>query len=222
MADPRIPATELGEFRELIREMRRRLDELEKPTGTQLSKAVEKILSLFDTLDAQVAAAISANSYTKSEIDALTWAVSAITGILTPSQGGTGTANVYSTTATGTQLAVYVKPDGGLTVGASSERFKQNIAGWLPDLDALLGLSPRVFEWRDFPGDSDVGLIAEEADAAGLQWLVRYAGPVIEGVRYDRLPVALLAVCQSQQARIKELEGFREEALSRLAALEGA
>ena len=222
MADPRIPVNELGEFRMLIQEMRRRLDELEKPTGTQLSKAVEKILELFDNLDAQVAAAIATNSYTKAQINALTWAVSAITGVLTPGQGGTGTGNVHNKTGTGTQLQVYVMPSGELTVGASSERYKDNITDWGVDIAALMSLAPRLFEWRDFPGEVDIGLIAEEAYAAGLPWLVRFDGPVIEGVRYDRLPVALLAVAQHQQSRLEEIEGTLAGVLSRLAALEGA
>ena len=90
------------------------------------------------------------------------------------------------------------------------------------DIDALMSLAPRLFEWRDFPGEVDIGLIAEEVYAAGLPWLVRFDGPVIEGVRYDRLPVALLAVAQDQQQRLEEIEGTLSGALSRLAALEGA
>lgn len=219
----RVPESEsFGRMKADRADTSRRLDDIERTDGSQYARALEKIKSLIAGLDAQVAAAIATNSYTKAQINALTWAVSAITGVLTPGQGGTGTGNVHNKTGTGTQLQVYVMPSGELTVGASSERYKENITDWGVDVDALLSLAPRLFEWRDFPGEVDIGLIAEEAYAAGLPWLVRFDGPVIEGVRYDRLPVALLAVAQHQQQRIEDLEGFREEALSRLAALEGA
>lgn len=210
----------MGEFQKMIREIMRRLSALEAPTGTQFSQAVKKILALFETLDAQVAAAITANSYTKAQIDSKVWPVGQISGVMAPGQGGTGTANVHSTTSTGTQLQVFVRPDGNLTVGASSERFKRFIEKWGPDLAALMTLPTRSFEWRDYPGETDIGLIAEEAYAAGLHWLVRFDGPVIEGIRYERLSVAMLAVTQDLHAQIAEQAQRIDDMEARLSALE--
>ena len=201
----RVPDSEsFGKTRAAREGVGKDVRDLQRTDGSQYARALERLRSLISGLDAQVAAAISANSYTKAQIDSKVWPVDQISGVMSPGQGGTGTANVHSTTATGSQLAVYVKPDGGLTVGASSERFKQFIADWGPDLAALMRLPTRSFEWRDYPGETDVGLIAEEAYAAGLHWLVRFDGPVIEGIRYERLSVAMLAVTQDLHAQIAE------------------
>lgn len=218
----RIPESDsFGKMRAAAQDTARRLDDIERTDGSQYARTLEKIKSLVSGLSDQVQAYINTFSMTTAAITAYVSGLSWLS-VLAPAKGGTGTSNVYSTTATGAQLAVYVKPDGGLTVGASSERFKRNIADWLLDVDALMLLAPRLFEWRDFPGVVDVGLIAEEAYALGLHWLVRFDGPVIEGIRYERLPVALLAVARQQQSRIEELEGTLAGVLSRLAALEGA
>lgn len=255
MADPHISADELGEFRRLIKEITRRISELEKPTGTQLSKAVEKIFALLaevtailNSLDTKVAASIAAQSYTRTQIDAK-WSTqdTAIAGkepafgVLSSGKGGTGTGNVYSTTSTGSQLQVFVRPDGMLTVGASSERFKQDIDPWMVDAAAVLALPARQFRWRSEvaewdepaalqqladdggPADPapaptnaplDFGLIAEEAAAAGLDWLVRYGEDgTPDGVQYQRLPIAHHEIIRAQQAHILALE-------ERLTALE--
>lgn len=53
----------------------------------------------------------------------------------------------------------------------------------------------------------DYGLIAEEAHEAGLEWLVRYGEDGLpEGIRYERLPIALLAIARDHDDRIASLE----------------
>lgn len=217
----RVPDSEsFGKMRASSEAVSKDVRDLQRTDGAQYARALERIRSLISGLDAQVAAAISANSYTKAQIDSKVWPVGQISGVMSPGQGGTGTANVHSTTSTGTQLQVFVRPDGQLTVGASSERFKQFIADWAPDLAALMSLPTRSFEWRDYPGETDVGLIAEEAYAAGLHWLVRFDGPVIEGIRYERLSVAMLAVTQDLYAQIAEQAQRIDDMEARLSALE--
>lgn len=217
----RVPDSEsFGKTRAAREGVSKDVRDLQRTDGSQYARALERIRSLISGLDAQVAAAISANSYTKAQIDSKVWPVGQVSGVMAPGQGGTGTANVHSTTSTGTQLQVFVRPDGQLTVGASSERFKQFIADWAPDLAALMSLPTRSFEWRDCPGETDVGLIAEEAYAAGLYWLVRFNGPVIEGIRYERLSVAMLAVTQDLHAQIAEQAQRIDDMEARLSALE--
>ena len=218
----RVPESEsFGRMKADRADTTRRLDDIERTDGSQYARTLEKIKSLVSGLSDQVQAYINTFSMTTAQITAYVSGLSWLS-VLAPGKGGTGTGNVHNKTGTGTQLQVYVMPSGELTVGASSERYKDNITDWGVDVDALLSLAPRLFEWRDFPGEVDIGLIAEEAYAAGLPWLVRFDGPVIEGVRYDRLPVALLAVAQHQQQRLEEIEGTLAGVLSRLAALEGA
>lgn len=51
------------------------------------------------------------------------------------------------------------------------------------------------------------GLIAEDLDALGLDWLVDYGEDgQPEGVRYDRIALALLPVIQRQEQRIAAIE----------------
>lgn len=238
-----IPEAErFGRMQAEREEVDRRVSDLERTDGSQYARALEKIKSLISGLDAQVAAAIAANSYTRAQIDGIVAGINAaaiastrIAGVLAPSQGGTGTGNVHDTTAGGTQRAVYVTPAGGLTVGASTARLKQDVATPAVDLARVLALTPRQFRWRceidtaldaqalDVLADDggptspapdpapvaplDYGLIAEEADAAGLGWLVRYDSTGRpEGVLYERLPIALLHVAREHDDRVASLE----------------
>lgn len=217
----RVPDSEsFGKTRAAREGVGKDVRDLQRTDGAQYARALERIRSLVAGLDAQVADAIATYSMTRAEINAKIWPVGQISGVMAPGQGGTGTANVHSTTSTGTQLQVFVRPDGNLTVGASSERFKRFIERWGPDLVALMGLPVRSFEWRDYPGETDVGLIAEEAYAAGLHWLVRFDGPVIEGIRYERLSVAMLAVTQDLHAKIAEQAQRIDDLAARMTRLE--
>ena len=217
----RVPDSEsFGKTRAAREGVGKDVRDLQRTDGAQYARTLERIRSLVAGLDAQVADAITTYSMTRAEINAKIWPVGQISGVMAPGQGGTGTANVHSTTATGTQLQVFVRPDGNLTVGASSERFKRFIERWGPDIAALMSLPTRSFEWRDYPGETDIGLIAEEAYAAGLHWLVRFDGPVIEGIRYERLSVAMLAVTQDLHAQIAEQAQRIDDMEARLSALE--
>ena len=217
----RVPDSEsFGKMRASSEAVSKDVRDLQRTDGAQYARALERIRSLVAGLDAQVADAITTYSMTRAEINAKIWPVGQISGVMAPGQGGTGTANVHSTTSTGTQLQVFVRPDGNLTVGASSERFKRFIERWGPDIAALMSLPTRSFEWRDYPGETDIGLIAEEAYAAGLHWLVRFDGPVIEGIRYERLSVAMLAVTQDLHAQIAEQAQRIDDMEARLSALE--
>lgn len=217
----RVPDSEsFGKTRAAREGVGKDVRDLQRTDGAQYARALERIRSLVAGLDAQVADAIATYSMTRAEINAKIWPVGQISGVMAPGQGGTGTANVHSTTSTGTQLQVFVRPDGNLTVGASSERFKRFIERWGPDIAALMSLPTRSFEWRDYPGETDIGLIAEEAYAAGLHWLVRFDGPVIEGIRYERLSVAMLAVTQDLHAQIAEQAQRIDDMEARMSALE--
>lgn len=240
MADPRIPADELGELRQIIQDILKKIRELEKPTGTQLSRIVDEVRALVDNLDARVEAYILLYSMTRAEIIGLAWF-----GTLIPGKGGTGTTNVHSTTSGGVQLQVFVRPDGQLTVGASTERLKTDIKVWDLDIDVFLSMVPKMFRWRDdieaaqtgelavLADDGgtvdqvpeapfDYGLIAEEAEAAGLLWLVRY-GPDgrPEGIHYQRVQIALLAVARHQHGMLHSQQSQIDDLGRRMTVLEG-
>ncbi|QAY15929.1 minor tail protein [Streptomyces phage Janus] len=127
-----------------------------------------------------------------------------------------------SASGSGTWYAVWVEGDGTFCRNTSSARFKKNIRDYDIDVEDVLNLRPVIYDRKDTANEDgsvkegrkdEVGLIAEEVEAAGLDWLVNYLDGEVDGLRYDLLGVALLPVVQKQAAQISDLE-------ARLAALE--
>ncbi len=240
MVRPRTPPAEsFGRTRETQEQVVLRLNDLERTDGSQYARTLEKIKALVSGLAAQVQTYIGIYSYTRAQIESLSWM-----STLQPGKGGTGTTNVHNTTSGGVQLQVFVRPDGQLTVGASTERLKKDIQVWDLDIVVFLSMVPKMFRWRDDieaaqtgelavladdggPVDQvpeapfDYGLIAEEAEAAGLIWLVRY-GPDgrPEGIHYQRVQIALLAVARHQHGMLHAQQTQIDDHEQRLAALE--
>lgn len=251
MADPRISATELGEFRDLIKQLQRRLDELEKPTGTQLSRIVEEVRSLVADLDTRVQTYITLYSMTRAEIIGLTWL-----GIVPPGKGGTGTANAPNNTFTsgGPWNMIYGKTSSGeLGHAPSNRRYKQDIHDAFtpespllgvaePDPVGLLGFPVQAFRYIDDVSErggeaiQQYGFIAEDLADAGFEpWLQYDHDDEVVGVAYDKLSLAHHEILRRIWAerydhlwRISELEAqvVVQQTLindfgQRLAALEG-
>jgi len=89
-----------------------------------------------------------------------------------------------------------------MNCGASSIRYKKNVADFNRGLDLLSKLRPVSYEFRR-DNTPDLGLVAEEvAEVEPL--LVTYNDKgEIEGVRYDRIGVVLVNVVKEQQAQIE-------------------
>jgi len=93
--------------------------------------------------------------------------------------------------------------------------------------DAVLSLRPVIYDRKDQLDDEtgevkvgrkdEVGFIAEEVEAAGLDWMVNYLDGQVDGLRYDLLGVALVPVVQRQDKQIKALEARLEALEARLA-----
>lgn len=119
-------------------------------------------------------------------------------------------AVVYSRTLSGSYRNVYVNSDGTLGWVASSRTVKKNIKTWTPDRQAILAMQLVQFQYRvaiDPDGAIQHGLIAEQLDELGLDWLVDYGtSGTPEGVRYDLISLALLSVVQDHETRIHALE----------------
>lgn len=111
-------------------------------------------------------------------------------------------------------------PDGRVSRGASSRRYKKDIAAWSADKQAVLAMQVVSFHYRaalfaaDDPLRTDppleVGLIAEDLHDLGLTWLVAYddqGRP--DNIRYERIALALLPVIQDHEARLDALEADR-------------
>lgn len=124
----------------------------------------------------------------------------------------------------GTWYAVWVEGDGTFCRNTSSIKFKENVRDYEVNPDDVLKLRPVVYDRKDTVNEDgsvkegrkgEVGLIAEEVEAAGLDWMVNYLDGEVDGLRYDLLGVALVPVVQRQAQQISELE-------ARLARLEAA
>lgn len=187
----------LGPLLATIRDLRRRLDELEAPTGTSMGSLVAQVQAALADLSTQVASEISAQSYTKTEIDAKIASPGNISpGTVTASgavassstvSGTTGTFNsglkstdVYSHDLTygGGYTATWCHSDGTLGTVPSSRRFKQDIGPNGLDLTALDRAEVVAFRYKaavENLGDAAewvVGGIAEQFVDAGLEHTV--------------------------------------------------
>ncbi|MGW5130891.1 tail fiber domain-containing protein [Streptomyces sp. NPDC004135] len=137
-----------------------------------------------------------------------------------------GSKKPYSNTATdGTWYAVWVEGSGTFCRNTSARKFKENIQDFEINPDDVLKMRPVIYDRKDQideetgdlrPGrKGEVGLIADEVDEIGLEWLVQYMDGEIDALRYDLLGVALLPVVQRQAKQLADLE-------ARLAELEVA
>lgn len=128
-----------------------------------------------------------------------------------------------SASGSGTWYSVWVEGNGTFCRNTSSIRFKKNVRDYDIDPDDVLSLRPVIYDRKDQLDDEtgeikvgrkdEVGFIAEEVEASGLDWMVNYLDGEVDGLRYDLLGVALVPVVQRQEAQIKSLT-------ERLAALE--
>ncbi|MFE9924258.1 tail fiber domain-containing protein [Streptomyces sp. NPDC005774] len=128
---------------------------------------------------------------------------------------GSKKPHANAASGSGTWYAVWVEGDGTFARNTSSIRFKENVRDYAVNVDAVLSLEPKLYDRKDQVDEEtgklkegrkdEVGLIAEEVEAAGLDWLVNYLDGEVDGLRYDLLGVALLPVVQRQADQISAL-----------------
>jgi hypothetical protein len=203
-----------------------------------LRDAVATVQSLTTNLQKEITALIGANVTTGivTASGAITGASVNVTGAATSatlavsgtsSQTGDATfggilrvPSIYNNSITSSYRAVYTTSvDGALGYNLSSAIYKQDIANYTLDpkvLNALRIVSFRYIAAVEEYGDdaaTEIGFLAEEVDALGLQWLVDYRDGKPDGIKFDRLAVAALGLAQSHETRIAAIE-------KRLSALE--
>lgn len=123
---------------------------------------------------------------------------------------------VYNQTNTG--RAVYVASNGLFGIGSSSERFKKNIKDANLDTAAILQIAVKHFNYKKSFDQDDttthLGVIAEDLVNLGLDDFVFFdENGNADGVAYEKLALAALAVIQQQQTQLDAIE-------ARLTALE--
>lgn len=116
---------------------------------------------------------------------------------------------VYNQTNTG--RAVYVASNGLFGIGSSSERFKKNIKDAELDAQAILQIAVKHFNYKKSFDQDDttihLGVIAEDLVALGLDDFVFFDDQGnADGVAYEKLALAALAVIQKQQSQLDAIE----------------
>lgn len=216
-----------GELSALIgklRDVERRLSELERPTGTQLAQAVAQLTALVEELQTEIdnLLAVSVNTgdvNATGNIDA-GGTVTAGGNITTPAtvrgDAGVQSIAVHGNILTTDFRAVYVSSTSGLGEFGhvpSSARFKQDIAPATvtPEMWRILQLVTYRYKAAvESLGDNaatEVGLIAEDVHAAGLTWLVDYDDDGKPwSIRREALAFALIPAIQQIDERLTALE----------------
>lgn len=218
--DVKNPAQATNKLVATLNEYGRRLRELEKPSGSQLTQAIQKVLDISENIDNTVAASINRNSYDRTTIDQKcnTWNW----GVLSADRGGTNTTNAYNNLfSVGPWRAVWALSNGTLGTAQSSRKVKQDFM--MPDitLEQMRAVDWTLYRYIDDVnqrGDSanvHLGMIAEDLDDNGLGQFVEYNDdyePV--GINYPMLGVWAIHEAHLAHDRIDRLE-------ERLKALEG-
>lgn len=221
------PAQETSKLVSTLNEYGRRLRELEKPSGPQLTQAIQKVLDISEHIDENVAESIRGHSYDRATIDQKCEALEQKCGewkwgVLSPDRGGTNTVNAYDNLFTvGPWRAVWALADGTMGTAQSSRKVKQDFM--MPDvtLEQMRAVDWTLYRFIDDVnrnGDDatvHIGMIAEELDDNGLGQFVEYNDdyePI--GINYPMLGVWAIHEAHLAHDRIDRLEG-------RLKALEG-
>lgn len=218
--DVKNPAQVTNKLVSTLNEYGRRLRELEKPSGSQLTQAIQKVLDISANIDQTVSASINRNSYSRSTIDAKCHAWN--WGVLSTDRGGTHTTNAYNNLFTvGPWRAVWALSDGTMGTSQSSRKVKQDFMEPEITLEQMRSVDWTLYRFIDDVnknGDSaaiHIGMIAEELDDNGLGQFVEYNDdyePV--GINYPMLGVWAIHEAHLAHDRIDRLE-------ERLKALEG-
>lgn len=218
--DVKNPAQATNKLVSTLNEYGRRLRELEKPSGSQLTQAIQRVLDISENIDQTVTASINRNSYDRATIDqkcnAWNW------GVLPPGRGGTNTTNAFNNLfSTGSWRAVWALSDGTMGTAQSSRKVKQDFIMPEITLEQMRAVDWTLYRYIDdvnLNGDSatvHLGMIAEELDDNGLGQFVEYNDDYEPcGINYPMLGVWAVHEAHLAHDRIDRLE-------ERLKALEG-
>jgi hypothetical protein len=103
--------------------------------------------------------------------------------------------------------SAYFDGAGKLGINTSSRRYKKNIKKHRYDTARILAAT--VYEYdRRGGGEHELGFLAEQFEELGLTEFIFYEPEtgLVQGIHYDKISVALLAVVQEQQVRIRNVE----------------
>lgn len=226
----RLPNDPLEELTQRLGEVKRRLSELEAPTGTQVFEALQKVQQLIADIGIYVDAYL-ATGFTTGSMNA-TGSVNVggsldVAGSITGDVGvaSVGVFNNDLAAISGTRRTQWIHQSGAMGYASSSITKKTNLTPFPVDADAFMSVAPYLFQYkalidiRDNPEnpnhDPDLevpfepGFIAEELDAAGLGMFVfREADGTPAGINYDMFAaVGFSVIARNHEERLRAIEG---------------
>lgn len=238
-----------GDYGWLIDEIQRiqvRLAELETPSGTSMNSLVAQVQQAIANINTTVNAAISANSYTKTQIDSKIASPGSITPADVAAAGQVSSNGApfksqasYNYTVATSYFSLWI--DGvtyQIGLSPSSELVKTDIVPMTDGLARVMALRPirGRYLWDDSDTPPKVFLLAEEVRAAGFGPDVApvatedmpIEGPdgsvtvipagTAAGVNYSQLVVPLIAAVQEQQSVIEQQQSMIAAFAARLDA----
>jgi len=106
-------------------------------------------------------------------------------------------------------------------ISSSSARYKEDIRPLQDDFNRILQAQCRSFVFKE-SNEDEIGFIAEEFAALGLDNLVIYREGRPDGIKYDKVPLYLLEVLKDQAKTTEQLKAENRSLTERLEALERA
>ena len=107
-------------------------------------------------------------------------------------------------TTLGAATATHLCINAGLVSNCSSSlRYKDNLAPFTAGLELINRLRPITFSWKQ-SGERDLGLGAEDVAAVEPLLVTYNERGQVEGVKYDRINIALINAVRQQQGLIKQ------------------
>ena len=207
------PDGPLGDLIQAITDVKRRIRELEAPTGTQTAEALQQIQDI-------LAGLLNPSSITTTGSVTAGTTVNAGTNV---NVGGyVYTPAGYGYDITYTRRSAWLGNDGRLGYASSSREKKTNIRDAKIDPKAVLAIVPRLFKYRaevaknrkdpDYEAATEFGAIAEELHDLGLTEVVFYEDGKPAGIHYDLLGLLAIVAAQSVNTRVDALEKRLEAA----------
>ncbi|KJL49146.1 hypothetical protein RS84_00258 [Microbacterium hydrocarbonoxydans] len=239
------PGGDLGELIRELQSLKKKVGELESPSGTQRYQSVSKLSALIDDIQAQLDDYIANQAYTKSQVDNRIAnppaGVNATGNVSATGDVSAGSAlrgvNLYATAApgfniTGTRVAAWLESaTGRLGTASSSRRYKQDWSIADVDPDAVMGVMSWIFRYieqvEELGDDAawEYGFFAEDLHDAGLYPWVIYReinGKVVpDGVNYPMFVVAQQVALRHLDARTRSQQDQIDALTARLDALDG-
>jgi len=108
--------------------------------------------------------------------------------------------------------------DGNVSGCSSSLRYKTNFAPYTKGFDIINRLRPITFDWKK-GGMRDVGFGAEDVEQIDPLLVTYNDKGQVEGVKYDRISVALVNAVKEQQTQIEQQRTQLNEQQREIAAL---